>query len=77
MNEKSIVMLSALKVYEQKQEEFMNELENYLGDVPKEILTWSFAIIAESIKQIAQEEGVNEKELAEQFFEKRGEFMIE
>lgn len=77
MNEKSIVMLSALKVYEQKQEEFMNELENYLGDVPKEILTWSFAIIAESIKQIAQEEGVNEKELAEQFFEERGESMIE
>lgn len=77
MNEKSIVMLSALKVYEQKQEEFMNELENYLGDVPKEILTWSFAIIAESIKQIAQEEGVNEMELAEQFFEKRGESMIE
>ena len=77
MNEKSIVMLSALKVYEQKQEEFMNELENYLGDVPKEILTWSFAIIAESIRQIAQEEGVNEMELAEQFFEKRDEFMIE
>lgn len=77
MNEKSIVMLSALKVYEQKQEEFMNELENYLGDIPKEILTWSFAIIAESIKQIAQEEGVNEKELAEQFFEERGESMIE
>lgn len=77
MNEKSIVMLSALKVYEQKQEEFMNELENYLGDVPKEILAWSFAIIAESIRQIAQEEGVNEMELAEQFFEKRGESMIE
>ena len=77
MNEKSIVMLSALKVYEQKQEEFMNELENYLGDVPKEILTWSFAIIAESIKQIAQEEGVNEMELAEQFFEERGESMTE
>ena len=77
MNEKSIVMLSALEVYEQKQEEFMNELENYLGDVPKEILTWSFAIIAESIKQIAQEEGINEKKLAEQFFEKRGELMIE
>ena len=77
MNEKSIVMLSALKVYEQKQEEFMNELENYLGDVPKEILAWSFAIIAESIRQIAQEEEVNEMELAEQFFEKRGEFMIE
>ena len=77
MNEKSIVMLSALKVYEQKQEEFMNELENYLGDVPKEILTWSFAIIAESIKQMAQEEGVNEMELAEQFFEKRGESLIE
>lgn len=70
MDERYVFMMNALKDFENEQEKFMDQLENYFGDVPNEILTNGHEILNKVIKMIAWKEGIDQEELAEQLFEK-------
>lgn len=70
MKERCVSIVLVVRKFEDVQEKLLNELENYFGEVPEEVLSQSYNFISKIIEMIAEKEGIPEEELKEYFFEK-------